>query len=354
MFFASECFQLPCVESTNSKTPPPIPPPRSKHKHVKRLSSIEETKTASADSGQNSKAKASVQVSSVEEEEGKAASKTDGSETAPAVVLEDSNNNPSVETLTVPKTRKLSSKPARPPSPLLLTADSCTTVAHKSVSTGSVHLECLEGKSSLCKTLSDQGAEGRAEQEEDKPLLRRSLSDSDKKGRDHNHLLKDTSSSVPHKQKNTCAETAEVNTKLAQVAGVEGTEDTKKLQDSEESGKVQEQVEDALRMESRSVELSDPTSVSKSFFRRVSVKLKSSFSGKNKSDCEEDTESKFSREKAKSLKEKKVEVLDLTEDSQKKPVVRKVSVVEMCSARRAGRYPLSALAKLGTAFCTLC
>jgi hypothetical protein len=82
-----------------------------------------------------------------------------------------------------------------------------------------------------------------------------------------------------------------------------------------------------------------------SFLRRVSVKLKSPFSGSGKSkfDFEEDSELKSLRERAKFMREKRLEVLDLTEDGTKKACVRKASVLEMCGAMKAGRYTFALL-----------
>ena len=282
----------------------------------------------------------------------------EGEECPTPVVEEDSNNNPSsVQNLTVPESEELGvALPVeRPPSPLLLVAGSCAGASQKSVSTGSVNLEGLEVKASLGKTLSARGSEGKSEQGLDKAGLRRSLSDPDMKNRDHNHPLKSSSvlsrirkRSSHKKHKPEKSETGEASSPegqapepqaQAQAPGVEVAEEASVLDEAESQDHFQQAMADAVQADATvPPEASEPAPHSRSFLRRVSVKLKSSFAGKSKLECEEDLEAKLLRERARSMKERKVEVIDLSEDGNKKPCVRKVSVIEMCSARRAGRY----------------
>ncbi|XP_070189428.1 syntaxin-binding protein 5-like [Littorina saxatilis] len=355
--------QLPCVQSSVSKTPPsPVPPPRPKHKRAKQLSSIEETRKPSTDKDPAStKTGSLVQVPSSaekaeekkqeeleerkkekEEEEDEAVIIPDSVADSEAVVIGDSNNNPPAHNLVVV------SKPVaseRPPSPLLLTVSNSTAASHKSVSTGSVNLEGLQVKTPLCKTLSEKGPTGDAKTLEETPVLRRSISDPDVKDRDQNHRLKSTSvfarirkRSGHRKQKEKSdGSEAPIQGEATDSAGVETAEEASALDDAPEE--FQKAMAEAMQIEhSRSSEVAEgPAPNSKSFFRRVSVKMKAPFSGKSKLEIDEHPEVKMARERAKSMKEKKLEVLDLTEDTHKKPCVRKVSVIEMCNARRADR-----------------
>ena len=360
MFLLSGCFQLPCVQSTVSKAPPPpIPPPRPKHKRAKRLTSIEETKRPGSTDGSGLETSDLVPVPPVEEKEEDVllGAGDEGSET-PAV--EDGSNNPSVQSLMVVDSKGVGAQlEGRPPTPLFLTPASCASVTQKSVSTGSVNLEGLEAKGPLGKTLSDQGSESKPEQALDKSTLRRSLSDPDLKNRDRRHPLKSSSvmsrfrkMSGQKKHKQELGEACEVSSQESRTA--EPQERAGEVEVGEEAGVLDEAeaqapsqqaaVADAPQGDGKASEVSGSHAPhSKNFFRRVSVKLRLSFVGRSKMDCEEDAETKLYRERVKNMKEKKVEVLDLTEDSGRKPSVRKMSVVEMCSTRRAGRYGLLAV-----------
>ena len=357
MFLLSGCFQLPCVQSTVSKAPPPPIPPRPKHKRAKRLTSIEETKTPGSADGSGPEANDLVCTPSVEEKEEKDVLPCADNEGPETDVVQDSNNNPAVQNSTLPECKELGTGPGgHSPNPLLLTPGTCAAAAQKSVSTGSVNLEGLEVKVSLGKTLSDQGSEGKPEQGLDKSLLKRSLSDPDLKNRDHKHPLRSSvlsrirkmSSQKNYKQekselKEVSSEESGTTEPQGKATGVEVAEEASALDEAEVQAQLQPATAHAVQEDTKTPEVSGHAPHSKNFFRRVSVKLKHSFTGKSKMECEEDAEMKMHRERAKNMKEKKVEVIDLREDSVRKPSVRKMSVVEMCSTRRAGRYRLLAV-----------
>ncbi|KAL8621917.1 hypothetical protein ACOMHN_046121 [Nucella lapillus] len=303
---------LPCVQSAITKTPPPIPPPRSKIKRSHQLTSIEESKVGSKEADwkcEDSVFSPGPEPSCPGGEGAKGPECPGGADREPSgtgqagagQAAEDSGGGDS----------------ARP--------DGVEGMA--------------ESKASLSKALSDQEP---AATPMHKDLLRRSLSESSKNDKDPEQPLKPRS----HKK-----------SKKQSQEKVEGTESEEGSQVVESSCQTVEKVdtpsasssspcqaaspqatEDAAQAESKSPDLSDPHPHSKSFFRKVSVKLKSSFAGKSKSESEEEAaEKKVSRDRGKSMKEKKVEVLDLTEDSDKKPSIRKVCVTDMCSSHRGDR-----------------
>lgn len=410
--------QLPCVQSTISKTPSPpsppplpplplspVPPPRPKRKHSKQLSSIEEVKTPTKQQAAESQSNAFSAGSSIEEmKEDTVFIFPDLNEMAcveqcPGTTSgEDSAKSSPRQNLEVPATNYgCLRRKSDPTTPKLLTPDRCSNQGHgspKSSSTGSVNLQGLSSsKPALCKTLSDHaGSRAGTVASEEITGLRRSISDPDMKinmGQTEGQeplkspsllarIRRKSKDYKKHKQEKReakekgeaekcdskekldfgsvrykCKERRAVQDKMiVKQKNVSSREDLTDISPGQEPGveaaedalasdmDVEDQTLHVLRdslAEKKEPECAEEFGQTVSFFRRVGEKLKSPFSGKSKLDFEEDAELKYMRERAKFMREKNLEVLDLTEDSSKKPCVRKASVIELCGARKADR-----------------
>ena len=390
----------------------PVPPPRSKHKRNKQLRSIVEAKSppqggaesSGAESGAEEKRGGEGTIFVFPDVQGQ------GLITGNLSGCSSARSSPG-RTLEVPDPHRLlarrKSDPPAPLTPSLLTPDSCGSHG-KSSSTGSVNLKGLEvsttplstplltppvtspivspiegpnNKLSLCKTLSDRGSEIRQEEaEDDKSALRRSSSDPEVKNKKIQQLQEPKSPSLFSRIKKRSRKQKEK--KLVKEKSVcksdkkgEGKEKGDVEKDSRKDGREKgpredsshedltavtpgediEAGEEAATLDQEEVivvdvspgDKPDPTET-RSFLRRVSIKLKAPFYGRSKTE-DEDPEHRLMRERAKFQREKRIEVLDLTEDSNKKPCVRKTSIVEMCGAgRKGGTYEL-----LNQCFCTL-
>ncbi|XP_076466115.1 syntaxin-binding protein 5-like [Babylonia areolata] len=316
---------LPPVQSAMTKTPPPIPPPRSKHKRIQPLTSIEESKVTLRRDDQDSTASALDPTSPAADRR------------MPDVPLSedvDRHSAPVTQEGEGACSRTLNITPSQENS-----GDACAETQEGD----------LEVKTSLCKALSDQGSVAKAEQEAEHLDLRPSLSDSNKDIKDPEQPVKSASvvsrfrmksrklirqvNSGMKTEDNGHLKTEEGDkTEEPSVQSKEEAESPSAVDDGSPQSPVQPVTEDSASADNKSPDPSQPQH-SKSFFRKVSVKLKSSFAPKSRTDSEAETEKRPSSERTKSPLEKKVEVIDLTEDSDRKPSVRKVCVVDMCSAR---------------------
>ncbi|KAK7471573.1 hypothetical protein BaRGS_00035801 [Batillaria attramentaria] len=292
---------------------------------------------------------------------------------------EDSDSsNPPTQLQGVPEEGGETAGADQPPSPLKLMLDNSAEVTEKSLSTGNVSEEGLTSKPTACKTLSDSSVLDREDDEHQVPKLRRSLSDPDLKkrggveqrqrktsvlarvrGKSHAKHSNESAGAKEHLTKQQLEE-PQKEKKSPLPSPVEVAEEAVVLDGSASSALNEQNV--SGDSESKGSE----SHQSKSFLRRVSVKIKSSFGGKEKKDVEsedssearaakeKELEAKAAKERAKSMKEKKLEVIDLSGETQKKPTVRRMSVVEMCQGKRNGYCLFLVVLVITMVGCTLC
>ncbi|PVD28623.1 hypothetical protein C0Q70_11216 [Pomacea canaliculata] len=355
--------QLPCVQSPVSKVPPPLIPPRTKRKRAKELLSVGESQSTDTSVQQILTSPASP-----DQEHDDNVFVPIKSPTHPPAEG-DANNNPA--SIVAAIGLMVDTCAEHVPNPLTLSVQNAAHVVQKSSSTGSVSSDAMDGKTRADEAHSDNVVTLRAKPRHKKnPNMRRSSSDPDVNHQcklsialhDHKKLqnAKDNSSITRNRQteeqrlerageaselspRHSSAEDGRNSTSRSSSPrnkhpdNREFSGDYSKQADySTPASTSDDELDAATHRKSRPAEQAD-TQHSKSFLHRFSVKIRSSLGAKSKTlEIEGDAEARVTRERSKMMKEKIIKVIDLSEENQSKPTVRRMSVAEMCQLRKGG------------------